>query len=108
MTWEAYIGRALDGTHALALHVYEPHQNVTLYVARFDAEPPELVTVENGHLAPPAMKLPYGRGIVEALRTACDEHLGARPDDYRAKYEEARDALTVERARVDHLLGRGA
>lgn len=39
-----------------------------------------------------------------ALRKALDEHFGAPPDDYRARYEVAQEALNIERLRVDSLL----
>lgn len=55
-----------------------------------------------GTSSPEGMVLP--QEAAEPLRDALTDFLGKPKDDYRAKYEEARDALAVERARVDAFL----
>lgn len=44
------------------------------------------------------------RHFAEPLRNALDAFIGKPQDDWRSRYEEARDALAVERRRVDELL----
>lgn len=62
-----------------------------------------LLSVDEGEAGPRSLKL--SKDAARALRLALDAHFGDAPNDYRARYEEARDALVVERARVDQLLG---
>lgn len=61
-----------------------------------------LKAVGEGERGPEGMLVPID--AIEAIRDAADRYLGERPDDYKAKYEECRDALYVERRRVDELL----
>lgn len=61
----------------------------------------EVASVPIGAMSP-ALYLP--RPFAEPLRDALDELLGRPHDDYRARYEETREALAAERARVNLLL----
>lgn len=65
-------------------------------------QPPLMEDHSTLEVGPRGIILPYD--AAEPLRDALSVALGNRPDDYRAKYEEARDALEVERRRVDDLL----
>lgn len=61
------------------------------------------LTPTGAHVPPLLLGVEYLR----PLRDAIDRALGAQPDDWKAKYEEARDALFVERKRVDMIVARG-
>lgn len=62
----------------------------------------KMQTVPRSQVGPPPMLLP--EFAARALLAALKEHFGDPPNDFKARYEEARDALHVERARVDALL----
>lgn len=53
-------------------------------------------------VATPGLILPWD--FAEPLRNALDVALGRPHDDYRSRYEEARDALEFERRRVDQFI----
>lgn len=104
MTWraQAHVSPAFDGIELIWGDVGRGRSD---FVSEINARRTVMVTVEDGHDVP-RLLLPglMGREAVTALRDALDELLGKPRDDYRAKYEEARDALLTERARVDKVL----
>lgn len=61
--------------------------------------------VPESQYSPHVLLLP--EGYAEPLRDALDVALGKPRDDYRARYDEASNALIVERQRVDSVLDAG-
>lgn len=106
----------IDGFEAHAVRRWEFGDIVELFllrsgdvkrecIVRLDNEAPRsrghTVDVEPGTMVPGLyLPAPYA----EPLRDALDEMLGRPRDDYRARYEEAVNALICERQRVDQFL----
>lgn len=63
------------------------------------------LTKLEGYATTPPLGMTLPEEAAEPLRDALNEFLGKPKDDYRAKYEEARDALQIERDRVNVFLG---
>lgn len=63
-----------------------------------------LTSVPSGQDGPAGLLL--STDAARVLRDALSEFFGPPADDYRSRYEEARDALSVERQRFDALVAR--
>lgn len=103
--WRALVGADFP-LMGVSFRLAQVGERRTDYVTEI-SENTKLQSVAEGHVGPEALKLP--EDAARALHAALSAYFGPAPDDYRARYEEARDALTVERARVDSILsvGRG-
>ena len=102
MSWRA---RVVDDfpSNGARLHVAELRGEVSDYVVRVGpGRDTMLRSVQPGEVGPEGMYLPGDALVV--IRDALDVYLGRPRDDFRARYEEARDALQVERDRVNQLL----
>jgi hypothetical protein len=102
VTWKA---RVVDDFPMLGarLHVADVHGDISEYVVKFGpGRETTMQTTRGGEAGPEGMLIPGD--AIEAIRDALDVYLGKPRDDYRARWEEARDALAIERARVDAFL----
>jgi hypothetical protein len=102
MAWRANVVDDFP-TMSVRLHLADITLDRSDYVVQIGPDrETQLRTVREGLVGPAGMALP--REAAEALRDALNAFFGEKPNDYRARYEEARDALEHERRRVDAAL----
>lgn len=103
MTWEAFVSEDFP-TMGARLYLRDSYGRDARYVVRLGAERADLELTQFEEASGAYCGLYLPRDAAEPLRDALDVYLGKPRDDWRSKYEEARDALELERRRVDSLL----
>lgn len=103
--WQAFVVKDWP-RNAMRIHLRNREGNTANYVAQIGPGADTVMRTVRSETAtgeaPEGMLIPDE--AAEALYIELHRLFGGKPNDYQAKYEEARDALEVERRRVDALL----